>query len=312
MVGLWLAVFSSLAADAQRPVIHKLGTIDCDLVEATPFVWRGRLWRFEWVRPRYKANVLGGRSYYRIVDVETGRWVGPSAEDHCFGCAFADGERVWVHGVRRPAGEVIDVFWSDDLNTWHQAEALRLPGWGIFNTSVCQGPEGFVMAFEIDRPREIAGHPFTTCFARSTDLVHWELLDPSRYVYTRERYSACPTIRYVNGWYYMVYLERVRGGWAPYIVRSRDLRDWRPSPFNPIMTWGPEDKRIANEHLTPQQREHIAQAVNVNNSDVDLCEWQGRVVITYSWGNQHGTEFLAEAYFPGPLEKFLEAWFPGR
>jgi hypothetical protein len=31
----------------------------------------------------------------------------------------------------------------------------------------------------------------------------------------------------------------------------------------------------------------------------------GKVVITYSWGNQQGTEFLAEAAYGGSLEGFF-------
>src|SRR6185369_6911103 len=36
--------------DRGRPLIRKLGTIDLDMVETTPIVLNGKLWRFEWVR----------------------------------------------------------------------------------------------------------------------------------------------------------------------------------------------------------------------------------------------------------------------
>jgi len=35
-----------------KPRIEKLGTIDCDMVETTPIVFGGRLYRFEYVRVR--------------------------------------------------------------------------------------------------------------------------------------------------------------------------------------------------------------------------------------------------------------------
>ena len=44
--------------------------------------------------------------------------------------------------------------------------------------------------------------------------------------------------------------------------------------------------------------------------DIDFCEYQGRLVINYSWGNQQGVEFLAEAAFDGTLDQFLTGWFP--
>ena len=54
----------------------------------------------------------------------------------------------------------------------------------------------------------------------------------------------------------------------------------------------------------------VAGAVDLNNSDVDFCEFRGRTVITYSWGNQQGTEFLAEAVYEGSLASFLQGFFP--
>jgi hypothetical protein len=50
--------------------------------------------------------------------------------------------------------------------------------------------------------------------------------------------------------------------------------------------------------------------VDLNNSDVDFWEFHGKTVITYSWGNQQGTEFLAEAAYEGSLESFLSGFFP--
>jgi len=52
------------------------------------------------------------------------------------------------------------------------------------------------------------------------------------------------------------------------------------------------------------------QTATDNNSDVDLCEFRGRTIITYSWGNQQGTEFLAEAVYDGSLASFLKGFFP--
>ena len=33
-------------------------------------------------------------------------------------------------------------------------------------------------------------------------------------------------------------------------------------------------------------------------------------MIYYSWGNQRGEEFLAEAVYDGTLEEFLKGFFP--
>ena len=55
----------------KRPEIRKLGTLDVDMVEATPVVFKGRLYRFEYVRKDYKPNTTGD-SYFRFIDVEAG------------------------------------------------------------------------------------------------------------------------------------------------------------------------------------------------------------------------------------------------
>ncbi len=298
-------------APTKRPHIRKLGTIDCDMVETTPIVFAGKLYRFEYVRERYKPNRTG-KSYFRFIDVASGEATQSFAVGYHLGSAFVDRGTVYVYGVEKWGGERIQVFWSKDLKSWSSKAALTLPGWGIYNDSVCKDPNGYVMAFEIGEPPEEAGVRFTTRFAKSKNLLDWKLT-PSACVFSKERYTACPAIHFLDGQYYMIYLEARPGPtYEPHIVRSRDLRQWEPSPLNPLMQFSPEDKRIASKKFTPAQREHITKAVNLNNSDVDLCEFQGKVVLYYSWGNQKGIEFLAEARYDGTLPAFLRGFFTAR
>jgi len=146
-------------------------------------------------------------------------------------------------------------------------------------------------------------------FAVSDNLLDWTLT-PSYCVYTKDRYSACGDLHYLDGFYYMIYLEACPGYYAPYIVRSKDLVAWETSPFNPVMKHSDDDRRIANPDLTQAQRDRIATAKNINNSDVGLVEFQDRTVIYYSWGDQHGIEHLAEAVYEGPVNTFLQGFFP--
>ncbi len=292
-----------------KPIIRKLGTLDCDMVETTPVVFRGRLYRFEYVRTGYHANKTGN-SYFRFVDVETGKLTPSFAAGYHLGSAFVHDETAYVYGVDIWDGTEMRVFWSRDLNRWETKVAMSLPGWGLFNNSVCEGDDRFVMAFEIGRPPEETGVPFTNRFAESDDLLNWRLT-PSECVYTKERYSACPAIRFHDGYYYMIYLETMPGPtYESHIVRSRDLVHWESSPLNPVLQHSDEDKVIANPALSSEHRERIANAVNVNSSDVDLCEYQGRTIINYSWGNQHGVEHLAQAEYGGGLVSFLTGFYP--
>jgi hypothetical protein len=279
------------------------------MVETTPVVFQGKLYRFEYVRANYWNNETGS-SYFRFIDVATGQPTPRFAVGFHLGSAFVEGDTVYVYGVKGWGTETIYVFWSNDLKNWSSQTALRLPGWGIYNTSVCKGAEKYVMAFEVGEPPEVVGVRFTNRFAESKDLLNWHPL-PEPCVFTKERYSACPVIRFLDGFYYMIYLEAMPGPtYEPHIVRSKDLVRWENSPLNPVMRHSMEDKRIANPRLTAEQRERIAKALNINNSDLDLCEFQGKVIIYYSWGDQRGVEHLAEAVYDGTLAEFLQGFFP--
>jgi hypothetical protein len=297
------------AAQPASPLkIRKLGTIDIDLVETTPIVFKDRVYRFEYVRQGYWNNKTGD-SYFRFVDHDTGEPTPAFAKGYHLGSAAVDGGMVIVTGVNKWDGERIDIFVSRDLEHWESWNALNLPGYGMFNTSLCRANGEYVLMFEVGRPPEIAGTPFTARFARSKDLKQWTLTPPECN-YDKGRYTAPHCLRYFDGQYYDFFLEAVKGGYEQYVVRSKDLVHWEPSPMNPVLKASEEDKRIANPGLTEEQRKRIADARNINNSDFDYCEFKGELIINYSWGNQQGVEHLAEARFPGTESQFLKMLFP--
>jgi len=220
---------------------------------------------------------------------------------------------MYAHGTRGPGGgNVLDVFWSRDLVNWESKQILEfLEDISLYNTSVCKGENGYIMAIEIGGSNPIVGCPFTIVFAKSDDLIHWELLPMEDHIYAQDRYTACPAIRYFDGYYYMVYLEGAPcHRWIPYIVRSKDLSEFELGVTNPFMIFDDCDKIVQNpEKYTAEQLAYIENAVNCNNSDVDFCDYQGKTVILYSWGNQYGKEFLAEAEYDGTLEELLKSFF---
>ncbi len=298
-----------------KPRIEKLGTIECDLVEATPVVLRDRLYRFEYVRgPEKYAYNTTDDTYFRFIDVAANQPTPGFAAGHHLGCAYVEEDMVYVYGVPKWGASKIEVFWSEDLQNWSSQAALSLPGWGIYNTSVCRAEGRWLMAFEVGGPKDVVGIGFTIFFAESADGLNWRPL-PRRHVYDANKYTACPALRYLDEYFYMIYLECIDrehqdASYAPCIVRSQDLIHWESSPYNPIMEFSDEDRYIANANLNPEERQRIATAYNRNNSDVDLCEFNNDVVIYYSWGNQLGIEHLAEAVYHGTLESFLRGFFP--
>ncbi|MBM4047154.1 MAG: hypothetical protein FJ279_18785 [Planctomycetes bacterium] len=293
-----------------KPQIRKLGTIDCDLVETTPVVFKGRLYRFEYVRPKYWANRTG-QSHFRFVEHDTGEASRPFAHDYHLGNVMVEHDTLYVTGTNIWDGERVDIFRSTDMANWESWNTLNLPGYGIFNTSMCRAGDRYVLMFELGKPPELVGVRFTAFFAVSDDLRRWQVLPPD-HNYAKDRYTAPHALRYLDGWFYNFYLEYVRAdnGFEQRVVRSRDLKRWESSPLNPVLRWSEDDRRIANPNLPPEQVRRVQTAENRNNSDIDFCEHEGRVIINYSWGNQRGNEFLAEAVFDGTLAQFLKGWFP--
>ncbi len=298
-----------------RPIVKK-GTLRIGAVETTPVVWNGRLLRFEWMRPAPWGAFDGtprpvGR--YHFVDMATGAETPPFANDHAFGCCWAENGVMYVHGVRGGGGgNVLDCFTSRDLIRWEQRDPFVFPeSYSLFNTSVARGPDGYVMAVEAGSGAGV-GARFTNFFAVSDDLLHWALLPTDRFSYAPDRYTACPVIRFSRGWWYMIYLEGLPcHRWVPYIVRTRDFERYQLGLRNPVLWFSDEDKRLFRpEDFTPAQREEIRNAVVCNNSDVDLCEFEGRTVLLYSWGNQFGREYLALAEWDGGLDDFFASFFP--
>jgi hypothetical protein len=276
------------------------------MVETTPLVFQGRLYRCEWVRPGYWANATH-ESHGRLVEWATGQPTAPFAVGYEFMSGFVEDDRVYVTATSADR-TTIQMFASRDLRTWETWTVLRDPAYGMFNTSLCRAGVGYVLMFEIDRPEEEAGVKFTARFLTSPDLRHWTLTPPSCH-YARDRYTAPHCLRYLDGWYYDFYLEE-HEGYEMRVVRSRDLQRWESSPLDPVLKASPEDRVLRNPALPDHLRTRIATARNLNNSDLDFCAFEGRLVITYSWGDQVGTEHLAEAVYHGTPEQFLRGWFP--
>jgi len=292
-----------------RPLIEKIGTIDCDMVETTPVVFKDKVYRFEYVRTNYWNNKTGD-SYFRFVDHQSGKPTASFAKGFHFGSAVVLDNTAYVTAVDKGDGERIYIFASHDLEHWEQWLAFELPGWGMFNTSMIKVNDKYVMMFEVGKPEIEAGERFTAHFATSPDLKKWEILSRD-HNYAMDRYTAPHCLRYLDGYYYDFYLEAFQG-YEARVVRSKDLIHWEPSPLNPVLKASAIDRQLATRNLPDGLKQNINIAENCNNSDIDFCEYKGELIINYSWGNQRGKEFLGEAVYHGTQEQFLKGWFPDK
>ena len=218
--------------ESNRPIIKKLGTIDCDLVEATPVVFKGKLYRFEYVRIGYETNQTGD-SYFRFINHETGEASPSFAKGYHLGSAFVEKDTVYVTGVNIWDGERIEMFASVDLKHWNSWTILNLPNYGVFNTSLCKAENRFVLMYELGKPEDEVGKRFTARFATSKNLRNWEIT-PRNCNYSKDRYTAPHCLRYYDGYFYNFYLEASKG-YETRVVRSKDLVNWQTSPLNPVL-----------------------------------------------------------------------------
>jgi alpha-L-fucosidase len=258
-----------------------------DLCELSPFVWQGRLCAMECVRP---ATGGAASDYYLLLkDAETGEELARCAEGHGLASLLVHNDTFYIFASRWGHGNWQDVtlFKSSNLKDWESKVVIEGENEGIFNTSVCPGPDGFVMAYESNDP---AYPPFTVKFARSSDLEQWTKIPEA--TFGTNRYTACPCIRYANGWYYVLYLEQRTPRWffETYLTRSQDLRHWELSAANPVL-----------------RAEGLDEGINA--SDPELVEFQGKTYVYYAVGDQRTWMNIKRAAYPGPMAEFLESWY---
>jgi hypothetical protein len=269
-------------------------TFGAQAMENTPIVFNSRPLLVLNHRDDTKNNTDAYKRsmYLNILDLTTGREVSRLGEGHSFANAFVNGPELSVfasEGTDRDWFQSLYRFSTTDLKTWKRELAIpQAPGEHLFNASVCRDDQGYLMAYESDKPVK-----FCFKFARSTDLAAWKKLEGLAFTGLGGEYSACPVIRYVAPYYYVIYLHAAvpgHKGWISFLARSKDLAAWELSPFNPILEAGPGE--------------------GVNNSDVDLFEYEGNTYVFYATGDQQSWGTVRMAMFAGSMKEFFTSYFP--
>lgn len=287
-----------------NPILTKLpANFGEPCMETTPVIYEGR--------PLLISNYRGPKSnrnemYLIILDLLTGKQISHFGQGHSFVSGFVNGNEMNVFATEYGKDETewtrdIYRFSSTDLKTWKRELVMVREGdEHFFNTSVCKDDQGFVMAYESNKPVQ-----WSFRFAKSKDLVHWEK-QPGAGFTDLEGKTACgnPTLRYIAPYYYMIY-----GAWRwagpgifyeyylpetkyiTLIARSKDLKYWELSPASHPM-------------LEPSAGEGI------NNTDADLFEFEGQTYIYYATGDQATWGTVRIAMFPGKMKELFERYFP--
>ena len=293
------------------PII-KLGTIDVDVVEASLFTFNGELFRLYWNRSEKNLQISNHLTKQKISTFGSG---------HGFPSSIVYGDTIYVVGTRigKLGGDALTLFSSKDMLNWSEKIIFdNVDNFSIFNTSLTKDDDGFTMSMEINQTSKTdPPKSFAARFLKSTDLNQWYLL-PRNYNHGYDRYTAPHALRYLDGTYYLFYLELkaqdAKTGlptlFEQNITRSQDLKKWQDSKLNPVLTPSTDDKIIFNKYMDRKDIHSIKHALNINNSDIEFVYYKNKLVILYSWGNQRGVEFLAEAEFDGSESNFLKGFFP--
>lgn len=294
--------------------LKKLGTYDMFIGEANPIVFKGRLLMMEYIRHmgpelRYRFNTTG-KGYFRFRDLKDLKTFTPSfGVGLHMGNAFVAGDRVVVTAVEKWGGSRILQMESEDLEHWTEPRViLENPRWGVYNTTMCRAGDRYVLGFELGCPAELVGVPYTMFFAESRDLTNWSVVEGARM--GADIYTGAPMLRHFGDWFYFFHLEgSYDKGFETRVMRSRDLFDWELSP-KVVLGYDPWDKMIHPQAtFTDEERATIAAAVDINASDFDMCEWQGKLIGFYSWGDQRGHEFSALTAADCSEREFCEGFF---
>ncbi len=286
---------SASAGTAGRPRLVKIpAALGPRGMENTPVTFNGRPLLVANSRDdtKNKTDAYKRSMYLNIIDLATGQEITRFGEGHSFANAFVNGPELNVfasEGTDRDWFQSLYRFSSTDLKNWKRELAIpQAPGEHLFNASVCRDEQGYLMAYESDKPVQ-----FCFKFARSPDLASWKKIDGLTFTGVGGEYSACPVLRYVAPYYYVIYLHAAvpgHKGWVSFLARSLDLAAWELSPFNPILEAGPGE--------------------GVNNSDVDLFEHEGSTYLFYATGDQQTWGTVRVAMFAGTMREFFMSHFP--
>ncbi|MBE6369094.1 MAG: hypothetical protein E7056_02905 [Lentisphaerae bacterium] len=301
--------------DRTAEFIQKIGSFECDIVEANPVVWQNELYIFEYIRSiddigRQRCYFNNSTvSYFRFRKVSDNTFSLPFGFGLHMGNAYVDGSRMVVTAVEDWGKSRFYQLESKDLIRWTTPRLiLDDPCQAGFNTSVCKAGDKFVMVYELSKPAEKVGVPFTMFFAESRDLVTFRVIEGARFGF--DHYTGGPMLRYFDGYYYIFYLNgSYEDGFETCVARSKDLKNWDYSKKNPVLGYGEKDYSLMDVYPVSEVAK-LKAAENINASDLDMCEYNGNLELVYSWGNQSGKEFLARAVVPDMTEKeFCESFF---
>ena len=274
--------------------------------ESTPFIFKGKEYYLLNLSPRHEDMEKSIPEHAVIVDAETGKWGSKRVfENYYFISAYSDpcSDRVFCFASKVENGwrsHRIDLIYSDDLENWSEPViALQdYPGY-VYNTGVTFDGERYVMFLEV----RDQGKAFGAKFLESKDLIHWKMIEGAAF-YNTVSYLGAGAIYYTpeDKYFYITYLDEkvAEDGTLHYmtnIARSHDLFKWERGKC-PIL----------EPDYTHEVLNHKG-IFEINASDAEFLEVNGKVRAHACGGNQLGAHDWYTCEYDGPMQELFSSFF---
>ncbi len=286
------------------PQIKKLGVVSPN-GESTPFVWKGECYRLELCDKTCGTDYKNGACAI-IRERDSGKIISCFGNGCYYYSFYQENDGAYVLGTKSENGNLcgseIILFESKDLKIWQSRSLISRDGWQFFNTALTKGDDGYVLLLEF------GPYPFSYTFARSENMIDWEFLVDDC-IFGKDRYVGGPWMRFSEGWYYVIAVEQLPGAkYTNYIYRTKDFHTWYAGLYNPIFMPDENDRLISPNafDLSEALLSKIPTGFISSNSDIDMCDLNGKTLFTYNAGNQQGFYYLAEAEYDGSVADFLK------
>ena len=283
--------------------------------EVTPFVFKDRFYRIENFKraedlPGTPLTEMFHEDGFRIRDIEKDCVISVPLLNHYFATAFVWQEKVYIfcgdYEWDRPWWHIrkIQMICSSDLITWSKPKTVveAEKAESMFNISICHNGDKFIMLYETDDKR---WPKFTFKFCESDNLTDWHLIKDA--LYGTDKYVGGPAMYFVDGYYYVTYVNFVgknsldNNCYDTRIARSKDLFNWEDASCNKPFIEFDSSRKTAPEHYPD--------AWEINASDAEMHEWQGKTIVYFNGGDQMTCGDLQVAEYPGKMKDLVEAFF---
>lgn len=257
-----------------------------DATEASGFVWNNEFYYV--YTDRDFANTT---RQMKIIKWSDGSVVSTFGSGYGFQGVIVDSGTLWVYATTgNSSAHAIVGFKTTDLTTWTSLGTVYslTSSYQVFNISVTKNGSNFIMTYEFLGP----GYTGFACgFLTSSNGTSYSPTGtPLGLVSGVGQICSCPCLRYVGGTYYFWTTTPLSSPtrYHTWMAKSTNLSSW---------TWS----RLTT--LRP-----VLEFEDINTSDVDLTEFDGKVYGIYATGDQQTYQRLTYFTYDGTLAQYIQAY----